>query len=307
MSALRSKERPAWFYRLVLIAATAVWGGNFVICKDAVSQLHSNWFISIRFAIAGILLALIFLPRMRKAMNKELLVAGCAIGFFTFLGYGSQFLGLMGTTPSKNAFLSACYCVTVPFIWWIVKRRKPTAGNLLAAAVCVLGMGFVTLEGDLSISWGDGVSILSAVLYGTEIVAIALLIKDHDLIAITAIQMFSCGVYAAIFALLSGTPFSTEAFSSPSFLAELAYAILLSSCFASTAQNLAQTKIPPAQVSLLFSLESVFATVFSLAFYGEALTAKTLVGFALIFVAILVSELRGDSRDSSSGSQRAKS
>ena len=68
---------------------------------------------------------------------------------------------------------------------------------------------------------------------------------------------------------------------------------MLGSCYASTAQNLAQTHVPPAQVSLLFALESVFGTVFSMLFFGEALTPRLVLGFALIFAAILVSELGG--------------
>lgn len=286
-------ERPEWFYRLVLVSATVIWGGNFVVSKFAVGSLHPVWVIAVRFALAGALLGLAFLPRVRRSMSPGLLKAGIVIGFFSFLGYGSQFWGLSGTTPAKNAFLSACYCVTVPFIWWLVARRRPSARKLLAAAVCVAGMALVTLQGDLSVSWGDGVSALSAVLYGAEIVSIALLIRQHDVVAVTVVQMLSSGAFAAVAGLLLGIPFEPQAFTEPAFLLQMAYIVVLGSCYASTAQNLAQTHVPPAQVSLLFALESVFGTVFSVAFFGEALTPRLLLGFALIFAAILVSELSG--------------
>lgn len=286
-------QRPEWFYRLVLVSATVIWGGNFVVSKFAVSSLHPLWVIAVRFAAAGLLLGLVFFPRVRSCMSPALLKAGVIIGFFSFLGYGSQFWGLSGTTPAKNAFLSACYCVTVPFIWWLVAGRRPGARKLLAAAVCVAGMALVTLQGELGISWGDGVSVLSAVLYGAEIVSIALLIKQHDVIAVTVVQMLSSGVFAALAALLLGIPLDAGMLAEPSFMLQMAYIVVLGSCYASTAQNLAQTHVPPAQVSLLFALESVFGTVFSMLFFGEALTPRLVLGFALIFAAILVSELGG--------------
>lgn len=255
--------------------------------------MNPVWVISMRFAAAGLLLGLICFKRVRANLNRDLVRAGCIMGFFTFLGFWSQFLGLSGTTPAKNAFLSTSYCVTVPFIWWLVARRRPTRRNLLAAAICVCGMGFITLQGDLSIGWGDGVSIASAFLYGAEIVVIALFVRKHDIVTVSAVQMLACGVYACAFGLISHTPFNFEALSQPSFIAQMLYITLLGSLFGSTAQNLAQAHIPPAQVSLICALESVFGTIFSVIFMGEALTPQLLVGFVLVFAAILLSELGG--------------
>ncbi len=73
--------------------------------------------------------------------------AGLITGVFAFLGYGSQFLGLQGTTPSKNAFLSACYCVTTPFIWWLVSRRRPTRRNVARALLCMACIGLASMQG----------------------------------------------------------------------------------------------------------------------------------------------------------------
>ncbi|MDO4502104.1 MAG: DMT family transporter [Coriobacteriia bacterium] len=290
---MTSRELPAWAYRVILISCTLIWGGNFVVAKGAVTAVGATWVIGIRFFVAGLIMLVALLPHMRRHLTPELVKAGCLIGLFSFLGYGAQFLGLQGTTPSKNAFLSTCYCVITPFVWWLVAHRRPTGRNLLAAAICVGGMALITLQGDLTVSWGDGVSMLSAVLYGIEIVAIAKLIRSYDVLTITAVQMISSGVYAMALALALHQPLDVSVATSPAFLAQMAYIIILGSCYASTAQNLAQTHVPPAQASLFFALESVFGTVFSVLFYGEVLTLKMLAGFALIFAAILISELKG--------------
>ena len=118
----------------------------------------------------------------------------------TFVGFWTQFLGLGLTTPSKNAFLSACYCLTVPFIWWVVSRRRPPAKTLIAAAICTVGIGLVSLTEGFSISLGDGVSIASAFLYGGEIVIIGLVMRDNDILTTTVVQQFTSGFLALLLA-----------------------------------------------------------------------------------------------------------
>ena len=57
-----------------------------------------------------------------------------------------------------------------------------------------------------------------------------------------------------------------------------------------------QANVPPAQASLLLSLESVFAVVASVLFYNEVVTPRIAIGFGTIFVAVVVSELLGGRR-----------
>lgn len=48
----------------------------------------------------------------------------------------------------------------------------------------------------------------------------------------------------------------------------------------------------PPTAALLLTLESVFGTLFSVAFYHERLEPRVLIGFALIFIAIVISETK---------------
>ena len=81
-------------------------------------------------------------------------MAGGLFGVFLFIAYTTQTFGLTGTTPSKNAFLTATYCVLVPFLAWRVFHRRPDQYNLLAAFLCITGVGLVSLSGDLTVTWG---------------------------------------------------------------------------------------------------------------------------------------------------------
>ncbi len=282
---------PLWVYRAGLVVATMIWGGNFVVAKPAVDSLGSFWVIGIRFVCASLILLAFSFGHVRRHITKAAVRAGLIIGVFAFLGYGSQFLGLQGTTPSKNAFLSACYCVTTPFIWWLVSRRRPTRRNVACALLCMVGIGLVSLQGEGGLSWGDGVSVLSAFLYGSEIVVIALLLLDNDIITITILELFTSGVLGcAVGFFADGVP-DPALLGSADMLWRLAYVTVLGSCIASTVQNIAQKHLPPAEIGLLCSLESVFGTIFSVLFYQESLTLKMLAGFALIFCSLIICTL----------------
>ncbi len=280
-----------WVFRAALVVATMVWGGNFVVAKPLVETFGGFWVIGIRFVCASALMFAFSARHVTRHLDSTSLKAGLVIGIFAFLGFGSQFFGLEGTTPSRNAFLSACYCVTTPFLWWAVSHKRPSRRNCMCALVCVVGMGLVSLQGETGVSWGDGVSILSAILYGGEIVAITLCMGKNDVVTVTVVELLVAGVLGCVSGFfVHGAPSVTSLLDSDAVW-RFAYIVILGSCFASTAQNVAQKHLPPAEIGLLCSLESVFGTLFSVVFYNEALTAKMLAGFALILTAIVVSEL----------------
>ena len=284
-----ARTLPNWVYYLVILSATIIWGGDFVIAKTAVSLVSATWVVAIRFFLGGLLLAAIFAPRMKRCLTPAALRAGMIIGVCSFLGYWTQFVGLSGTTPAKNAFLSTCYCVVVPFVVWIVQRQRPTRRNLLAACICVAGLALVTLPGggSLQVSWGDGVSMLSALTYSFEIVAVSIFLRDNDVIAVSAVQMVTVGLLATLVGCFEGLP-SAEALGDKRFILAMLYITLLASTYGATAQNLAQRHIAAGPVSMLLALESVFGTIFSVIFFHEVLTLRMLVGFALIFTAVVL-------------------
>ena len=78
-----------------------------------------------------------------------------SLGGFLYLAYSIQTYVLAQTTPSKNAFLTAVYCVLVPFLTWAVVKTRPDRYNIAAALLCVTGVGLVSLTEELTINTGD--------------------------------------------------------------------------------------------------------------------------------------------------------
>ena len=101
--------------RAALFAAALIWGSSFFVMKDAVSGVPVFLLLAFRFTVGCALLSVIFWKKWRLC-NKRLLLHGAVVGVLLFAAYTAQTYGLKETTPGKNAFLTAVYCVLVPFV-----------------------------------------------------------------------------------------------------------------------------------------------------------------------------------------------
>ena len=130
----------------MLFAAALIWGTSFFIMKNALDVMPVFFLLAVRFTAGAVLLALVCWKKW-KDFTPDYLWRGAVIGGFLFLAYSVQTFGLALTTPSKNAFLTAVYCVIVPFLTWAVVKTRPDRYNIAAALLCVTGVGLVSLTG----------------------------------------------------------------------------------------------------------------------------------------------------------------
>ena len=274
----------------MLFAAAFIWGSSFFIMKGAVDVLPPLLLLAVRFTGGAVLLGLICWKKWR-GFTPDYLWRGAIIGGFLFLAYAVQTFGLVGTTPSKNAFLTAVYCVLVPFFYWAAARRRPDRYNVLAALMCVAGVGLVSLTGDLRITWGDGLTLCCAVFYAAHIVAVAKVSPGKDIYLLTVFQFAFAALYAWVSGLLTSRLPGPEVLT-PDFVVQMAYLVVMATTVALLFQNVGQVWSDPASASVILSLESVFGVLCSVVFYGDPVTPRLLAGFALIFVAVVCSETK---------------
>lgn len=277
------------FSKLALLAAAIIWGSTFIVVKSTVDIFPTHYLLGIRFTIGFVILAVIFRKKL-KMIDKRYLINGAMVGAAIFLAYSLQTIGITTTSPGKNAFLTAIYCVLVPFFFWIANKTKPDKYNFIAAVVCIAGIGFVSLTENFTISAGDAFTLAGGVMYAVHIVLVAKFTKGQDPILITILQFG----YAAIISWIVG--FVSEDFPFGLITMESMMGVVFLAVFGTTIalllQNIGLKNCPPASASILMSLEAVFGVLFSVLLYREELTAKLILGFALIFVAVLVSETK---------------
>ena len=285
-------------YKLLMLSATLMWGLSFVVMKDTVDVLGPNQIIGVRFFLCGLGLAAIFWKRMRACFNRDTIVRGIVLGVLLYLAYEAQTVGLTDTTPGKNAFLTATYCVMMPFMWWVAARRRPAAGNFIAAVMCIVGIGLVSLDGGLGMRFGDAMTLVAAFFFGVHMVFVALFTPGRDVYVLTVYQFITMGIIGLVLGAAFEPAPDLSAITGD-VIFNMAYLTIFASGAALLFQNIGLAHVPPTQSSLILSLESVFGVLFSILLYGEAVTLRLIVGFALIFIAIVVSELKGSSNEQS--------
>lgn len=276
------------FAKLALFTAALIWGSSFIIVKDTVGEIAPNYLLAIRFSIGCGVLSLIFIKKL-KELNFQYFWQGAIIGLCLFLAYSTQTIGMTDTTPGKNAFLTAIYCVLVPFMSWLFTKRRPDIYNFLAAFLCIAGIGFISLTESLNIGFGDTLTLVGGVLFALHIIAISVFGTDKDPVLITILQFF----FAAVFSWIATLLFETQpAQLSVRCMMSIGYLALFCTAGSLLLQNVGQKYTSPSASAIILCFEAVFGAVFSIAFGYEALTPKLAFGFALIFAAVIISETK---------------
>lgn len=274
--------------KAALFGAALIWGSSFLVVKNSMDVIQPHMLLAFRFTAGCLLLCIIFHKRLRL-LNKDYFIKGAVIGACLFLAYSLQTIGILDTTPGKNAFLTAVYCVLVPFFFWIVDKKKPDKYNILAAVITLLGIGLVSVNGNLSIGIGDSLTLVSGVVFAAHMVAVAKFSKDKDPVLLTILQFGYAAVFSWVVALISEDfpkDWNGQVIGSLVFLSVFATAVAL------LLQNVGQKYTNPAPAAIILSLESVFGVLFSIFFYGERLTFRLFSGFFLIFIAVIISETK---------------
>lgn len=276
--------------RTCLILTTLIWGSSFVILKSALDSITPLWVLAIRFSGAAILMLIACLPKLKK-LDKRYVTGGCLMGLCLAAAYILQTYGLVYTTPGKNAFLTTTYCILVPFLYWIISGKRPDKYNIIAALVCLVGVGFVCLGNDLSINIGDMLTILCGLFYGLHIIVTSRTAENRDPVLITMLQFATAAVVCFIGAVLFEP--APHDIGSGTWLS-IAYMTFICTGLCYILQTVGQKYTPPSQTAVILTLESVFGSAISVILGVESLTFNIALGFFLIFIAIITSETKLD-------------
>lgn len=283
------KTRSEGFYKLLVLLAAVIWGCSFVVGKNNAETFPTFFILVIEFGVGALALLAVFHKRFFANLDKETVLAGLAVGIACWLGYYLCVLGLRFTTPGKNAFISGCYCVIVPFLGTFLGLDKPERHNVAAAFLCVVGLGFIGADGGLPLNVGDLISFGAAVFFALQFTCVAKFGRDRDVWAITIWSFVVTAVLSLVATLLLEERPSPEVFDMPAIIA-FAYAALLATCVAEGLVNYAFTKVDATSGSLIASLESPISVVVSLLVGYDVFSMRLGVGFLFIFLAVVVSE-----------------
>lgn len=275
---------------LGLLLVGFIWGTGFIASKIGLDDgLSPYYMMFLRAVFASILLTVIFFGEIKNIRKREV-IAGILLGTFLYLGFAFQTVGLSYTTASKNAFLTAINVVIVPYLYWLFYKKRPDIFSILAALLCLSGIGLLSLTGgDMGLNKGDILTAICAVFFACHITFTGILSKKVDAVRLNLLQMYTMTALALLTCLFNKNLVINLTMTQ--FLATL-YLGIFSTGICFLLQTTCQQYTTPSRASILLCTESLFAPILSVLILHEVLTFKAIIGAGLILLSVLVSETK---------------
>lgn len=278
---------------IALSGATVIWGSAFIAQSVGMDKIGPFTFQAVRCFLAVVFLfpaSALFSkgkPFWKSWADPALWRSGVICGLALFAASSLQQIGLVYTDAGKAGFLTAMYIVFVPFLGLFLGQR-PGRNALLSLIPAIVGLYLLSCTSVSGINKGDVLLLLCAVAFSVQILLIDRHCAGLDGLKLNCIQALVAAVLSVPWALLTET---VDASRIASCWLPLGYAGVLSMGVAYTLQIVGQKRVAPSAAALLMSLESVFAALFGWLLLHETMTGSELFGCALVFSAVILSQL----------------
>ena len=278
-----------------------IWGTSFVaqdVCSEKMGAMTFNAVRSYIAVIALLLIIFIFgklkkdkpqlTTEQKKQGRRQLWIGGLCCGTALAVGANLQQAGLgAGTDAGKAGFITALYIVLVP-IFGLVFKKKVSLPVWISVALAVAALYLLCVSGTMTIAYGDLLMLLCAAFFAIHILVIDHFTQFVDGMKLSCIQFLVAGTWSFIGMLV---------FEQPDWSAVLSCALpilyvgIFSSGVAYTLQILAQKGSNPTVVSILLSMESVFAVISGAILLHQQMTGREYFGCVLMLAAVLLAQI----------------
>jgi len=281
-----------------MVVATLLWGGTFVVLRDALHGLSPVAVVFARFAIAGAIFAL--LARLRRArLTRTILVAGLLSG----VGFGALYLlqaiGLTRISAGSSAFLNCAGSLFTGLIAWPLLGQRPGGALVAGMLIALLGAALLSLDARLGLGAGEMLTLAGALGYSIGLIVVGRLGGEYDPVLLAAVQSLTTAACLA--------PFAPRALGElgalrPENVWRFAYLVVAGSLIAPWLQLVAQRALPPGRIGLLLALEPVFALALAVTVGKERFVARWWLGAAFILCAVAIVETQSARRSATARS-----
>lgn len=293
------------FGNIILLLTSIIWGLAFVFQRTGMDSIEPITFNAARMAAASIflvILAALFDIRKQKdpqsnttdeteivkKTKRDTLIGGILCGLFLAASSTVQQMGIVHTSAGKAGFITAMYMLFVPIINLIIFRKKTGARVILAVILGLVGMYLLCVKEDFSLTSGDALILLCALLFSGHILCCDRFAPHCDPIKLSAIQFIVSSVICTVLAFVFESPSIEKLISAT---VPILYCGVVSGGIGYTLQIVGQKHTEPTVASLIMSLESVFAAIAGALMLHERMSTHELIGSAILFFAIILVQL----------------
>ena len=244
-----------------------IWGYSFVAVKVVVEKVPPFYLVGFRNLIGGLFLAIIFFRYFKMTKLKDILLS-LPVGIALFFGFFFQTMGAQFITASKVAFFTGSNVIFVPFLAWIIYKKRPHISSFVAAIITIIGLYFLTLANGLNeVKIGDLFAILCAVVFAIHLILIDAIIEYVNGILMAIWQLIIAGIISFLYLAIGGSG--------------LAYLL----------QTVSQKYVSVNKTSILLNLEAFLGALCGVIFMNDKLTFNFVLGGILVISAIFICEL----------------
>ncbi len=288
---LSEVPRPERFARLqadgALFLVTAFWGITFVVVKGALGHGDPFSFLVLRFVTGALVLTAMV---RRQLLVPRNLRHGALLAVFLFLGFVLQTMGLTRTTPSRSAFITGLCVVFVPMWSMLLFRKVPRLTSLVGVGLAAVGLFLLTRAGEDGaggLTPGDLLTLAASVAYALHILFTERYAPREGAAGLVAVQLWGVALLSALC-----LPFvETRVEWTPAFVGAFLFCGVFASAGALSLQTWGQARTTAVRAALIYAMEPVFASTYSVALGYETLGPREWGGGALIVAGVVVSEL----------------
>lgn len=288
-----------------------IWGVAFVFQSMGNEHMQPFTFTALRYFLgAAVLLPIILIKYFRpkfladsdeipiKKVPVRLTVTGgvlcgialCAASLF-------QQYGIKYTTVGKAGFITTLYIILTP-IFGLFFGKRCHFTIWIGAAAAVVGLYFLCITDGFSLSWGDLLVLICAVLFTVHIMLVDFFAPKTNGILLSCLQFFVSSVTAGILTFIFESPSWQQIYDG---LIPILYTGIMSSGVAYTLQILGQRSFNPTIAAMIMSLESVISALASYFAYSmgflsndQSLSAMQIIGCVIMFSAVIFVQLPFD-------------
>lgn len=277
---------------IVFLGVVVIWGITFVFTRDALQVVGPFAYNTLRISLGAMTLALLAGARWRQ-LSRAYLWPALVTGTVLFVSYAAQSYGQQFTTASKAGFLTGTNLVYVPLLAAFLLRRAPGRSSLVGVALAFVGLILLSVQGslgELALAPGDGWVALSGLGWAVYIIVLAYYSPKLNVMLFATLHVAFAAVMNGL-AWLLVEPLVVPLNSFPLWLAVFTTGFLILG-LGTSVQTWITRCVPPTRVGLIAALEPFFAGLAGW-WVGESITARILLGGALIMAGVLISEFGG--------------
>lgn len=295
--------------RILLAGASVLYGTNFALGAIMNESMPPSAATAARMVMASLALSP-FLFRLSPALAGSAAFCGC----FTALGYSTQSLSLVDTSPATVSFIGAAVVLVCPVLEYFVDKKplslREAPQTWLAATLCLVGVGILELYDPVNgtiridqVGFGDLLALLQAVGFGTSFFLTERMMRGSpdQALPITAVQVSMSAFLCMIWCFLDGWLENDGSSSLPNMFFEptlttaawaVAWTGLITTAMNRVIETTALGKVSSAEAAVILATEPLFASLFSAVLLAESFGLNDYGGGVLIVGACFATALK---------------